>query len=135
MLDAPQGERAREILADARKLLEEIVAGGLLRARAVYDIFPTQVEGDDIPLFGDEARSRPQATLHGLRQQEDRGDYLKGWYTDWCLLERERLVGLHLVMLNKLSAWCAGRSRFEEGMAYAYRALDHARPTSAATAP
>lgn len=54
-----------------------------------------------------------------------RGDLLEGWYVDWCLPERERLIGLHLAMLNKLSAWCAARGRFEEGLAYAHRALRH----------
>lgn len=54
-----------------------------------------------------------------------RGDYLDGWYLDWSLLERERLIGLHLAMLNKLSAWCAAHGRYAEGMAYGYRALEH----------
>lgn len=54
-----------------------------------------------------------------------RGDLLEGWYVDWCLSERERLIGLHLAMLNKLSAWCAAGGRYEEGVAYCYAALQH----------
>lgn len=67
------------------------------------------------------------ATAARLRAATDlyRGDLLEGWYVDWCLPERERLIGLHLAMLNKLSAWCAARGRFEEGLAYAHRALQH----------
>lgn len=67
------------------------------------------------------------ATAAQLRAATDlyRGDLLEGWYVDWCLPERERLIGLHLAMLNKLSAWCAARGRFQEGLAYAHRALQH----------
>lgn len=54
-----------------------------------------------------------------------RGNLLEGWYVDWCLSERERLIGLHLAVLNKLSAWCAVRGRYDEGLAYCLAALRH----------
>ncbi len=73
LLDDPLvGPRARELLADGRRLLDEIVAGGQLQARAVYGIFPAAGRQDDILVFEDAARSRQLATLHTLRQQENR---------------------------------------------------------------
>ena len=54
-----------------------------------------------------------------------RGDLLEGWYVDWCMSERERLLGLHIEILNKLSAWCAARGRYADGLAYCYAALQH----------
>ncbi len=70
--DARVGARARELLADGRRLLDEIVADGLLEARAVYGIFPAERAGDDIRLFADGEHRQALATLHGLRQQEAR---------------------------------------------------------------
>ena len=54
--------RAKELYDDARTLLAEIVGNRLLKARAVYGIWPAQRQGDDIIL--------PGATIHTLRQQQ-----------------------------------------------------------------
>jgi 5-methyltetrahydrofolate--homocysteine methyltransferase len=54
--------RAKELYDDARKLLAEIVEKRLLKARAVYAIWPAQRRGDDILV--------PGATFHTLRQQQ-----------------------------------------------------------------
>jgi 5-methyltetrahydrofolate--homocysteine methyltransferase len=68
--DAAQGEAARALHADARKLLERIVREGRLEARAAFGFWPARREGsDDIALFGDDARRAPLAVLHTLRQQ------------------------------------------------------------------
>jgi 5-methyltetrahydrofolate--homocysteine methyltransferase len=67
------GERARELLDDARGLLEEIIRQRWLRARAVYGFFPANSIGDDIELYADHSRQSVLATLHTLRQQTDRG--------------------------------------------------------------
>jgi 5-methyltetrahydrofolate--homocysteine methyltransferase len=55
--------RAKELYDDARKLLAEIVGKRLLKARAVYGIWPAQRSGDDILV--------PGATFHTLRQQQE----------------------------------------------------------------
>ena len=64
--------QAKELYDDARKLLGEIVEKRLLKARAVYAIWPAQREGDDIIVTVDEVRvpSR-QARFHTLRQQQE----------------------------------------------------------------
>ncbi|HYK05247.1 MAG TPA: vitamin B12 dependent-methionine synthase activation domain-containing protein, partial [Thermoanaerobaculia bacterium] len=54
--------RAKELYDDARKLLSEIIDKRLLKARAVYGIWPAQRQGDDIII--------PGATFHTLRQQQ-----------------------------------------------------------------
>lgn len=52
-----------------------------------------------------------------------RGELLQGWSDGWCQAERRRLAGLHLAMLNKLSAWCAATGRLEQGLSIGRRAL------------
>ncbi len=54
--------RAKELYDDARKLLAEIIEKRLLKARAVYGIWPAKRDGDDIVLAN--------ATIHTLRQQQ-----------------------------------------------------------------
>ncbi|HEY7411030.1 MAG TPA: methionine synthase [Vicinamibacteria bacterium] len=77
LLDSPgKGPEARRLLDDARRLLDGIVADGLLEARAATGFFPANAVGDDIEVYGDEARARPLAILHTLRQQTDRPDNL-----------------------------------------------------------
>lgn len=46
-----------------------------------------------------------------------RGDLLEGWYQDWCLLERQRLQGLFLGMLDRLMAYHESRGEYEAGLA------------------
>ncbi len=75
ILDDPEkGEVARDLLATANELLDEIAADGLLQARGVYGFWPAVAEGDDVVLEGgirfamlrqqgDHADSRPNRSL------------------------------------------------------------------------
>jgi 5-methyltetrahydrofolate--homocysteine methyltransferase len=75
VLDHPEhGRAARELYDDGRRLLDEIVAGRLLRARGVYGFWPAASRGDDIVLFGAESRLDVIATFPMLRQQEEPHD-------------------------------------------------------------
>jgi 5-methyltetrahydrofolate--homocysteine methyltransferase len=67
--DAKYGTAARSLFADAQAMLERIVAERWLRANAVFGFWPANAEGDDILVYGDEARAKPIAVLHTLRQQ------------------------------------------------------------------
>jgi len=58
---------ARELFDDATQQLDEIIDGGLLRARGVYGFWPAHAEGDDIVLG-----SGPRFSM--LRQQVARTD-------------------------------------------------------------
>ena len=73
ILDDPVvGGQARELYEDAQRFLEEIVAYGLLTARAVVGLFPANSRGDDIDVFADEDRGTVRATVHQLRQQMEK---------------------------------------------------------------
>jgi 5-methyltetrahydrofolate--homocysteine methyltransferase len=70
--DATVGPKAKELLADAQALLEEIIQGDLLTARGVYGFFPANSTGDDIQLYRDQDRREVLATFHTLRQQMEK---------------------------------------------------------------
>ncbi|HJZ42407.1 MAG TPA: methionine synthase [Hyphomicrobiaceae bacterium] len=63
------GAEAKKLFADARAMLERLVAENWLTANAVIGFWPANAAGDDIELFADEARGSPLAVLHTLRQQ------------------------------------------------------------------
>ncbi|MFC7706370.1 methionine synthase [Plastorhodobacter daqingensis] len=67
--DAHQGEAARALFADAREMLDRIIAERWFNPRAVVGFWPANAVGDDIRLYADDARREPLATLHTLRQQ------------------------------------------------------------------
>ncbi len=67
--DKTVGEAARGLFADAQAMLRKMVAEQWFRASAVIGFWPANSDGDDILVFADEARSKPIATLHTLRQQ------------------------------------------------------------------
>jgi 5-methyltetrahydrofolate--homocysteine methyltransferase len=63
------GEQARQLFAEANTLLDTIIAGKLIRARAVYGLFPANAVGDDVELYTDASRSKLLHRFHFLRQQ------------------------------------------------------------------
>ena len=67
--DPTIGAKAKELFDDAQALLDQIVRGGRLTARAVYGFFPTNSVGDDIELYKDDTRTSVLMTFHTLRQQ------------------------------------------------------------------
>ena len=62
---------ARELYDDAQRLLDRIVAEGLLQARGVFGFWPASSDGDDIVVNDDNGK---QIRLCFLRQQSDYGD-------------------------------------------------------------
>ncbi|MEN8148313.1 MAG: methionine synthase [Planctomycetota bacterium] len=70
VLDHPEkGAAARELFDHGRELLDEIVSGRRLVARAAFGIWPAASDGDDVVLFADDARSTEAARFPMLRQQ------------------------------------------------------------------
>jgi 5-methyltetrahydrofolate--homocysteine methyltransferase len=75
ILDDPaQGEAARALFADARAMLDRIVAERWFAPRAVVGFWPANADGDDIRLFADTGRQTELAALHTLRQQVPKRD-------------------------------------------------------------
>ena len=67
------GTHARELFADANRMLDRIVAEKWLAAKAVAGLWPANSTGDDVQVF---QTSNEQAitTLHCLRQQAEKPD-------------------------------------------------------------
>ena len=71
ILEHPEyGEAARELYANARSMLEQIVRDKSLQVRGTYGFWPAQSEGNDIVLFADETRHAEIARFPMLRQQQ-----------------------------------------------------------------
>jgi 5-methyltetrahydrofolate--homocysteine methyltransferase len=66
--DAYVGEVAKKLYADAQIMLEQIVSGKLLKAKAVIGFWPASAIGDDIRLDVDGS----PVTIHTLRQQGEK---------------------------------------------------------------
>jgi 5-methyltetrahydrofolate--homocysteine methyltransferase len=84
LADPNKGEVARDLFAAANELLDEIVVGDLLRARAVYGFWPARAEDDDVVVDGgvrfpmlrqqaDHADSRPNRSLADFVAPADTG--------------------------------------------------------------
>jgi 5-methyltetrahydrofolate--homocysteine methyltransferase len=67
--DATVGQAARSLFDDAQAMLRKIADEHWFSAAAVVGFWPANSEGDDILVYGDEAREKPIAVLHTLRQQ------------------------------------------------------------------
>ncbi|HXC01135.1 MAG TPA: methionine synthase [Opitutaceae bacterium] len=67
--DPVVGPEAVKLLADAQKLLAQIVAEKRFTAKAIIGFWPCNAVGDDIEVYSDEKRSSVVTTFHMLRQQ------------------------------------------------------------------
>jgi len=67
--DPVVGPEAVKLLADAQKLLAQIIAEKRFTAKAIIGFWPCNAVGDDIEVYSDEKRSSVITTFHMLRQQ------------------------------------------------------------------
>ncbi|MEO8811842.1 MAG: methionine synthase [Caulobacteraceae bacterium] len=63
------GEVATSLYADARAMLDKIVAERWFEARGVVGLWPANALGDDVVVWTDETRTVERARFHTLRQQ------------------------------------------------------------------
>ncbi len=63
------GKEAKKLFDDAQKMLDKIINEHLLKANAVYGIFPANSIGDDIVLYKNNDRKIEIGKLYTLRQQ------------------------------------------------------------------
>ncbi|MCA3739921.1 methionine synthase [Phenylobacterium sp.] len=68
------GQAARDLYADARRMLDRMIQGRWLTAKASVGFWPAQAEGDDILIYADEGRTKVAGRFHTLRQQMVRND-------------------------------------------------------------
>jgi 5-methyltetrahydrofolate--homocysteine methyltransferase len=69
ILNSPgTGEAARKLYDDAQQMLDRMIEGRWVTARAVFGFFPARAVGDDVELL-DDSRTDVRAVLHQLRQQ------------------------------------------------------------------
>jgi len=68
-----------------------------------------------------------QAQILQNTSQLYQGPLLEGWYQDWCLLERERLQGMYLAMLDKLMSYCEVHHDYETSLLYGMRIMCYDR--------
>ena len=73
LADRTIGPEAKKLHNDANRLLDQIIRGDLLQARAVTGIYPANSIGDDIEIYDPEQTDRRLAVFHTLRQQGDKG--------------------------------------------------------------
>ena len=70
--DALVGEAARNVFADGKAMLQQLIAEKWISANAVFGLFPAHAVADDIVFYADETRDKVAMTWHGLRQQQER---------------------------------------------------------------
>lgn len=79
--DEVVGEEARKVYADAKAMLEKIVAGRWLTVNAAFGFwYANTVSDDDIEMYADAERQQKVLTWHGLRQQTEKGLDADGKY-------------------------------------------------------
>jgi 5-methyltetrahydrofolate--homocysteine methyltransferase len=71
LTDPVVGAQASSLYDDARRMLRTTIREHWVRARGVFGLYPANAVGDDVQVYGDEARVTPLATLRFLRQQKD----------------------------------------------------------------
>jgi 5-methyltetrahydrofolate--homocysteine methyltransferase len=68
--DPVVGEAARKLLGEGQEMLNRIVREGWVVANGVFALYPAaRVDGDDVEIYRDEARTERLMTWHNLRQQ------------------------------------------------------------------
>ena len=67
--DPKVGPAAKALIADAQRMLAQLVRERWLTANGVVGFWPASADGDDIVLYTDDSRTEKLAVLHTLRQQ------------------------------------------------------------------
>ncbi len=67
--DPVVGEAARALYQDAQDMLERLIEGCSLTAKAAFGLFPANAVGDDVEIYTDASRSEVGAVARFMRQQ------------------------------------------------------------------
>ncbi len=66
------GEQARQLYADANRMIDEFIESGAVRCAASWGLFAANSEQESISLYRDESRDEELTRLHFPRQQRDK---------------------------------------------------------------
>ncbi|MDO6476441.1 methionine synthase [Alteromonas sp. 1_MG-2023] len=80
--DEVVGEQAKELYADANKMLDKVIADGSLQAKGVIGLFPANRVGDDIEIYQNDNRDAVLGVSRHLRQQT-----FKDKFANYCLAD------------------------------------------------
>ncbi len=69
LTDTIVGKTATNLFEDAQKMLQKIISEKLLKAKAVFGIFPANTAEDTIEVYTDEKRNEVKTIFRTLRQQ------------------------------------------------------------------
>jgi 5-methyltetrahydrofolate--homocysteine methyltransferase len=69
LTDKKVGKEATNLFKDAKELLQKVLDEKLLKAKAVFGIFPANTVNDTIEVYADENRNKVQVKFITLRQQ------------------------------------------------------------------
>lgn len=105
--------RLRRVLADKQDCLT------LTRDEVTLSIDPLLV---DIHRFCEQAQSADYSSLIQAVELYV-GDFLEGYYSDWCVLEREKLKDIFLKVLEKLLHYHESRGEWKKAVAFAKRLI------------
>ena len=67
-------QAARDLYADGRRMLDRMIQGRWLTAKATVGFWPANADGDDILIYADEGRTKVAGRFHTLRQQMVRSE-------------------------------------------------------------
>ena len=117
---AKQTNGAGPVLQIDNEWVEIIVPADLWLDTEEFEKIYRSVNGKEISdlSLSDLKKMQYAATLY-------RGDLLEGWYSDWCIFERERFHNMHLLLLDKLVQCCDLHQKYDLGLSYAMEILRH----------
>lgn len=79
LTDEIVGKEAMKLFADAEEMLDQLIDGEWIRARAVCGIFPAHSREDDLLIYTDDTRTEVREVLHHLRQQQQKAPGLPNY--------------------------------------------------------
>lgn len=112
-LDAPMSAVGRPFLLSSSDWLQLNPEFPVCADVAIFEHAFEQVQSLSPPGISAAQRDAMEQAVHLYE-----GDFLEGWYQEWCLFERERLEFNYLRMLDKLLQQCEYEQNYDQGVAY-----------------
>ncbi len=106
--DKVVGESARNLFADAQKMLKRLVDEKWLVAKGVFGLWPCRRIGDDVAIYEDDKRTKEIGRFHFLRQQiAKRGGRANDCLADFISSEADYIGGFAVTAGHDIEAHLA----------------------------